>query len=204
LFKQPRPPLQATGSGVSLNVVPANAGTHTPRPRVFGTVGDGFRSNRHLWLWVPAFAGTTHGICSRIHFSNSHDRRCKQPASRRHCEERLVRRSSKSEGGLRRRSVGRVGAHRDRATRGPMGVTRHLRHDRSSNQLQINKSWPSFSGVAGYGFASNPPYEACLMVGTPSARAFARPGWLCPPYHRTRIRDLAASFARGLPEASTF
>jgi len=39
-------------------VVPANAGTHTPRPRVWAgwlTAS----AKQHLWLWVPAFAGTT-------------------------------------------------------------------------------------------------------------------------------------------------
>jgi hypothetical protein len=41
-------------------VVPANAGTHTPRRRVFGTVADAFCCNKRRWLWVPAFAGTTH------------------------------------------------------------------------------------------------------------------------------------------------
>src|SRR5258708_28949562 len=40
-------------------VVPANAGTHTPRPRRFGTVANGFCSNTLLWLWVLAFARTT-------------------------------------------------------------------------------------------------------------------------------------------------
>jgi hypothetical protein len=41
------------------HVVPADAGTHTPRPRVFGMVANDFCSNKYLCLWVPAFAGTT-------------------------------------------------------------------------------------------------------------------------------------------------
>jgi hypothetical protein len=40
-------------------VVPAKAGTHTPRPLDLGTVANGFCSNKRRWLWVPAFAGTT-------------------------------------------------------------------------------------------------------------------------------------------------
>src|SRR5258705_2089155 len=43
----------------------------------FGTVADGFRYNRRWWLWVPAFAGTTHRVTpfahnelSQIQFSN--------------------------------------------------------------------------------------------------------------------------------------
>src|SRR6202035_5193104 len=41
-------------------VVPAKAGTHTPWPRVIAAKGDGLHNNRHRWLWVPAFAGTTY------------------------------------------------------------------------------------------------------------------------------------------------
>jgi hypothetical protein len=33
---------------------------------------DGFRSNKDLWLWVPAFAGTTNSMVrSQIQISNS-------------------------------------------------------------------------------------------------------------------------------------
>ena len=39
-------------------VVPAKAGTHTPRPFV-GHDRSCLRNNEVLWLWVPAFAGTT-------------------------------------------------------------------------------------------------------------------------------------------------
>src|SRR6188472_2880672 len=46
--------------GFILPVVPANAGTHTPRPRGWQKVGVAIgRNNECLWLWVPAFAGTT-------------------------------------------------------------------------------------------------------------------------------------------------
>src|SRR3982074_2910851 len=42
------------------DVVPANAGTHTPRPLHFDSAGRRLsRNNKRLWLWVPAFAGTT-------------------------------------------------------------------------------------------------------------------------------------------------
>ena len=40
-------------------VVPANAGTHTPRPLVCAHAVAGFANHRGRWLWVPAFAGTT-------------------------------------------------------------------------------------------------------------------------------------------------
>jgi hypothetical protein len=45
-----------------LSVVPANAGTHTPRRMLF--CRDGRRlcfNNQKRWLWVPACAGTTGG-----------------------------------------------------------------------------------------------------------------------------------------------
>ena len=42
----------------TLNVVPANAGTHTPRP-INEAVAPAIFRRKHLWLWVPAFAGTT-------------------------------------------------------------------------------------------------------------------------------------------------
>ena len=41
-----------------LHVVPANAGTHTPR-----TINDTLipeLKHKRRWLWVPAFAGTTY------------------------------------------------------------------------------------------------------------------------------------------------
>jgi len=40
-------------------VVPANAGTHTPRPSYGAIAAAGFCHNKDRWLWVPAFAGTT-------------------------------------------------------------------------------------------------------------------------------------------------
>src|SRR5216684_3662594 len=40
-------------------VVPAKAGTHTPRPYGETSVLDAFYNNRRRWLWVPTFAGTT-------------------------------------------------------------------------------------------------------------------------------------------------
>jgi hypothetical protein len=33
----------------------------------FDTVADGFRYNKLRWLWVPAFAGTTHNVAGRSH-----------------------------------------------------------------------------------------------------------------------------------------
>jgi hypothetical protein len=48
-----------TGALLIIDVVPAKAGTHTPRPSFLGAVVAGFRNNRSRWLWVPAFAGTT-------------------------------------------------------------------------------------------------------------------------------------------------
>src|SRR3954471_3560717 len=45
---------------ISPHVVPANAGTHTPRPLNFGRSElIPFANNQQRWLWVPAFAGTT-------------------------------------------------------------------------------------------------------------------------------------------------
>ena len=41
------------------SVVPANAGTYTPYPTVFGNEADAFGDNQRQGLWVPAFAGTT-------------------------------------------------------------------------------------------------------------------------------------------------
>src|SRR3954453_23961181 len=47
-------------SGARNLVVPAHAGTHTPRPMLLKRVGRRLRlSNGRRWLWVPAFAGTT-------------------------------------------------------------------------------------------------------------------------------------------------
>ena len=43
----------------SLNVVPAKAGTYTPRPIVRECCWTTFAQHNVLWLWVPAFAGTT-------------------------------------------------------------------------------------------------------------------------------------------------
>jgi hypothetical protein len=40
-------------------VVPANAGTHTPRPVGERWCWTTFAQHNVLWLWVPAFAGTT-------------------------------------------------------------------------------------------------------------------------------------------------
>ena len=55
-----------TGSAQVFNfVVPAKAGTHTPRLSAFDTGADGFRYNELRWLWVPAFAGTTHNVPGR-------------------------------------------------------------------------------------------------------------------------------------------
>jgi hypothetical protein len=41
------------------SVVPANAGTDTPRPIGETPASDIFVDNERRWLWVPAFAGTT-------------------------------------------------------------------------------------------------------------------------------------------------
>src|SRR2546430_17182316 len=42
------------------HVVPANAGTHTPRRMLLEKIGRELCfNNRRLWLWIPAFAGTT-------------------------------------------------------------------------------------------------------------------------------------------------
>jgi hypothetical protein len=43
----------------NIPVVPANAGTHTPRPLLRAIAVVGFCDNKRRWLWVPAFAGTT-------------------------------------------------------------------------------------------------------------------------------------------------
>jgi hypothetical protein len=48
------------GAGTISIVVPANAGTHTPR-RLRLAVLEGFGYDFGRWLWVPAFAGTTCG-----------------------------------------------------------------------------------------------------------------------------------------------
>jgi hypothetical protein len=41
-------------------VAPANAGTHNHRTQLLRQAGAPARhSHEHLWLWVPAFAGTT-------------------------------------------------------------------------------------------------------------------------------------------------
>jgi hypothetical protein len=45
--------------GILSHVVPAHAGTHTPRPIVEGCCWTTFAQHKALWLWVPAFAGTT-------------------------------------------------------------------------------------------------------------------------------------------------
>src|ERR1700737_5079402 len=42
-------------------VVPANAGTHTPWALKWKMEPTPCDKNCRLWLWVPAFAGTTHG-----------------------------------------------------------------------------------------------------------------------------------------------
>jgi hypothetical protein len=41
------------------SVVPAKAGTHTAESPGGPKVADDLRCNEVLWLWVPAFAGTT-------------------------------------------------------------------------------------------------------------------------------------------------
>jgi hypothetical protein len=44
-------------SVVRLGVVPAHAGTHTPRLRLFGAMADGFCSNKRRWLmgWTAPY-----------------------------------------------------------------------------------------------------------------------------------------------------
>ena len=42
-----------------LSVVPANAGTYTAESIVFTRSQTFFVHNGCLWLWIPAFAGTT-------------------------------------------------------------------------------------------------------------------------------------------------
>src|SRR5258706_9638360 len=56
--------LRANGSRdrQSLNVVPAKAGTIRRGPAFLARWLTAFRSNKYLWLWVPAFAGTTHSM----------------------------------------------------------------------------------------------------------------------------------------------
>src|SRR5882757_7951132 len=51
--------IECVARATSTTVIPAKAGTHTPR-RVLraGAVVPASRNNQHLWLWVPAFAGT--------------------------------------------------------------------------------------------------------------------------------------------------
>jgi hypothetical protein len=44
---------------MTIPVVPANAGTHTPRMLFWANAVAGFANSRCQWLWVPAFAGTT-------------------------------------------------------------------------------------------------------------------------------------------------
>src|SRR3954451_10565618 len=48
-----------SGDAEKSAVVPANAGTHTPRPLATRMLFDDFAHHQILWLWVPAFAGTT-------------------------------------------------------------------------------------------------------------------------------------------------
>ena len=43
----------------ALPVVPAHAGTHTAEFLGSFKMSDNLRCNDVLWLWVPAFAGTT-------------------------------------------------------------------------------------------------------------------------------------------------
>src|SRR5450631_3103224 len=60
---------QGSGKSRSLSsVVPANAGTHTPRPLCFERyqLPCSVHRNDHLWLWVPAFAGTTAAPSNRL------------------------------------------------------------------------------------------------------------------------------------------
>src|ERR1700682_1252811 len=52
--------LALSGGGYS-NVVPANAGTHTPRPFVFGMRQTPSSTIDYRWLWVPAFGGASAG-----------------------------------------------------------------------------------------------------------------------------------------------
>jgi len=44
---------------VAFFVVPAHAGTRTPRPIVEGRCSKTFAQYDVLWLWIPACAGTT-------------------------------------------------------------------------------------------------------------------------------------------------
>ena len=43
-------------------VVPAKAGTHTAESIGRPAMADDLRRNEILWLWVPAFGGTTEGL----------------------------------------------------------------------------------------------------------------------------------------------
>src|SRR5258707_3678230 len=54
-----RAPRREFQGAVTLSVVPANAGTHTPRPAEKAQGKTASFTNQHSWLWVPAFAGTT-------------------------------------------------------------------------------------------------------------------------------------------------
>jgi hypothetical protein len=45
--------------GMLSDVVPANAGTHTPCPIVLDDEAETFCNNTRKGIWVPAFAGTT-------------------------------------------------------------------------------------------------------------------------------------------------
>jgi len=44
-----------------IGVVPASAGTHTAESTNEARLVIDLRNNDALWLWVPAFAGTTAG-----------------------------------------------------------------------------------------------------------------------------------------------
>ena len=54
------------GTHALFPVVPANAGTHTPRP-IMKRCQTLVPTTQRLWLWVPAFAGTT---VERPHFAS--------------------------------------------------------------------------------------------------------------------------------------
>src|SRR6202140_1915262 len=61
-------------------VVPANAGTHTPRLLSLSAAARRLSNNEHRWLWVPAFAGTTMEL-EQMASSRT-------PSTRRPCERR--------------------------------------------------------------------------------------------------------------------
>src|SRR6202048_800557 len=63
-----------------LAVVPANAGTHTPRLLSLSAAARRLSNNEHRWLWVPAFAGTTMEL-EQMASSRT-------PSTRRPCERR--------------------------------------------------------------------------------------------------------------------